>query len=186
MKSDAIYIALGANLPSASRTPAQTLAAALDALEAAGVRVLARSSFWSSPAWPDPTEPAYVNAAAQVDSSLPAADLLALMHRVEADFGRRRSLPNAPRPLDLDLIDWRGRVGQGAGGLQLPHPRACGRAFVLLPLAEIAPHWCDPVSGRSIADWMAALPQADRDATCKLQPVAGDTPGRLAFEGREG
>jgi 2-amino-4-hydroxy-6-hydroxymethyldihydropteridine diphosphokinase len=186
MKSDAIYIALGGNLPSAGRTPRETLAAALETLSAAGVQVRARSSDWSSPAWPDPSEPAYVNAVAQVATELPPRELLDLLHRVEAEFGRQRSVRNAPRPLDLDLIDYAGRVESASGGPELPHPRACGRAFVLLPLAEIAPDWTDPVSGCSISQLVAALPKADRDATCKLQPAGPGASPSLAFAGREG
>lgn len=184
MKSDAIYIALGANLPSAGRTPRESLAAALDLLAGEGVEIGARSSDWSSPAWPDPADPLYVNAVVRVTTGLPPRELMDLLHRIEADFGRQRSARNAPRPLDLDLIDYRGRVEAVPGGLVIPHPRAVERAFVLLPLAQIAPDWTDPVSGRSIDDLIAVLPKADRDATCKLQPAGPDAPPSLAFAGR--
>lgn len=163
MKSDGIYIALGANLPSAGRTPRQTIDAALAALDGEGVSVLARSSHWHSPAWPDPADPPYVNAAAAVETALDARGLLDLLHKVEDGFGRQRRERWASRPLDLDLLDFRGRC-ERTGGLEIPHPRAAGRAFVLLPLQEIAPHWHDPVSGRPVGDLLAALPQADRDA----------------------
>ena len=75
--------------------------------------------------------------------------------------GAMRSAPNAPRTLDLDLIDYDGRVEQGA--VELPHPRMTERSFVLVPLAEIAPGWRHPVSGQELAEaLLAALP--DRDA----------------------
>lgn len=186
MKSDAIYIALGANLPSAGRTPRQTLAAALEVLSRDGVEIVSRSSDWSSPAWPDPSDPAYVNAVARVATDLSPRDLMDLLHAVEADFGRQRSARNAPRPLDLDLIDYEGRAESVPGGLEIPHPRAVQRAFVLLPLAEIAPDWADPVSGRNIGELIAALPKPDRDATCKLQPADPDASPSLAFARREG
>jgi len=185
MPSGPIYIALGANLPNGENTPQDTIAAALDALVAAGVTVVARSSDWSSPAWPDPADPPYVNAVAAVDTPLGPRDLLDLLHRVEASFGRARGVRNAPRTLDLDLIDHRGRVERDESGLEIPHPRATGRAFVLLPLQEIAPDWRDPVSGRGIGDLAGALPKADRDAMSKLQTVPPDASSSLAFAGRE-
>lgn len=186
MSAGAIYIALGANLSNGPHTPRETLAAALDALSEAGVRPVARSSDWSSPAWPDPSDPPYVNAVARVESDLAPRALLDLLHRVEARFGRERSIRNAPRTLDLDLLDHQGRVERGVGGLELPHPRATQRAFVLLPLQEIAPDWRDPASGRPIADLVEALPRADRDAMSKLQTVPPDASTSLAFAGREG
>jgi len=176
MSADAIYIALGANLPEGGRTPQDTLALALEALAGEGVSVVARSSDWSSPAWPDPSDPPYVNAVAEVGSDLSARALLDLLHRVEARFGRERSRRNAPRTLDLDLIDHRGAVLKAEDGLEIPHPRATQRAFVLLPLQEIAPGWHDPVSGRSIADLVEALPRTDRDAMSKLQTVPQKAP----------
>jgi 2-amino-4-hydroxy-6-hydroxymethyldihydropteridine diphosphokinase len=187
MNSDAIYIALGANLPSGDLTPRQTLAAALAALaDDREIAVAARSSDWSSPAWPDPADPAYVNAVAQLETALSPRALLDRLHAVEAAFGRKRTVRNAPRPLDLDLVDFRGCVDADAQGLEIPHPRARERAFVLLPLAEIAPDWTHPQSGEGIAALIAALSKTDRDATYKLQPVDPHTSASLAFAGREG
>jgi len=176
MSAAAIYIALGANLPEAEHTPQETLALALEALAGEDVSVVARSSDWSSPAWPDPSDPPYVNAVAEVGTALSPRALLDLLHRVEARFGRERSRRNAPRTLDLDLIDHRGAVLKAEDGLEIPHPRATQRAFVLLPLQEIAPGWHDPVSGRSIDDLVEALPRADRDAMSKLQTVPQKAP----------
>ncbi len=170
-KTSPIYIALGANLPSAGRSPAQTLVRALDALEARGIAVVKRSSDWHSPAWPDPASPAYVNAVAEVASDLSPRALLDQLHAVEAEFGRVRHIRWESRVLDLDLLDYRGGCFSDAAGMEVPHPRLAGRAFVLLPLAEIAPHWCAPDSGRRIAYMIAALPAADIQATRKLLTV---------------
>ena len=153
-----IYIALGANLPSVAGPPQATLEAALAQLGAAGVVVLRRSRWYRSPAWPDPADPEFVNAAVAVETPLEPKPLLALMHKIEAALGRERSLPNAPRTLDLDLLDYRGRVEAGPEGPILPHPRLHQRAFVLLPLAEIAPDWRHPVSRRAIAELISMLP----------------------------
>ena len=66
---------------------------------------------------------------------------------IEIDFGRLRTTPNAARPLDLDIIDFDGRIQQEPDGVVLPHPRLHERAFVLHPLSEIAPDWVHPVFG---------------------------------------
>ena len=151
-----ILISLGANLPSSAGPPAATLKAALDRLEEQGVKILSVSSFYESPAWPDPAEPAFINAVAAIETALPPAALLALLHRVEAQFGRTRSRPNAPRSLDLDLLDYDGLATEE--GLTLPHPRIAERGFVLVPLAEIAPGWRHPVTGARAGDLASALP----------------------------
>ncbi|MEO5336635.1 MAG: 2-amino-4-hydroxy-6-hydroxymethyldihydropteridine diphosphokinase [Magnetospirillum sp. WYHS-4] len=152
-----ILVALGANLDSPRFGPPQrTLEAALAALEGAGVRVAARSRWFRSAPVPASDQPWFVNGVVRVESGLEPVDLLALLHGIEADFGRVRSLAGAPRVLDLDLLDYEGRVM--VQGLVLPHPRLNERAFVLLPLQEVAPAWRHPSSGLSVDDLIAALP----------------------------
>lgn len=159
-----ILIALGGNLASAAGPPAKTLNRALARLEALGVKILSVSSFYETPAWPDGADPPFVNAVAAVKTALQPVELLNLLHGVETEFGRMRSVPNAPRTLDIDLLDYDGRVMDD--GITLPHPRLAGRSFVLVPLAEIAPGWRHPVSGQGIVELLAALP--DRSAPKKL------------------
>jgi 2-amino-4-hydroxy-6-hydroxymethyldihydropteridine diphosphokinase len=155
-----ILIALGANLPSAAGLPVETLNAALARLEVLGVKILRRSSFYETPAWPDPSDPPFINAVAAVETALQPVELLTLLHGVETEFGRLRSAPNAPRTLDIDLIDYAGQVL--TQDVTLPHPRAAQRGFVLVPLAEIAPGWRHPMSGQGIDTLLAALPDRDR------------------------
>ncbi len=156
-----IFIALGGNLSSHAGAPVETLRAALAELEKHGVRVIAVSPYYVTPAWPDPSDPPFVNAVAQIGTTLAPAALLDLLHRTETSFRRTRSARNAPRTLDLDLLDYDSRVEEGA--LQLPHPRLAGRAFVLVPLADIAPAWRHPVTGQGIGALLAALPPGARD-----------------------
>jgi 2-amino-4-hydroxy-6-hydroxymethyldihydropteridine diphosphokinase len=159
-----ILIGLGANLPSAAGAPRATLEAALAALAAAGVRVTARSRWYRSAPVPASDQPDFTNAVAAVATSLDPVALLALLHRVEARFGRVRGAPNAARTIDLDLLDYDGRVMTAAEGVVLPHPRLHLRAFVLRPLAEIAPGWRHPALARTVEELLAAL-SPGQDAT---------------------
>jgi 2-amino-4-hydroxy-6-hydroxymethyldihydropteridine diphosphokinase len=96
---------------------------------------------------------------AEVASDLSPDALLAEWHAVEAAFGRARTVPNAARPIDLDLLDFQGEIAAGGLGMAtLPHPRMAERAFVLRPLADLAPDWRHPITGRSVGDLLAALP----------------------------
>jgi len=168
-----VFIALGANLPGPGGPPRATLEAALARLDAAGVLVARRSRWYRTPAWPDPAEPPFVNGVAALETTLGAGELLRLLHRIEDELGRARTRVNAPRAIDLDLLDYRGLVeaGHAAGAVAgprpgeiaaptLPHSRLHRRAFVLVPLAEIAPDWRHPVSRRSVAELIADLPDA--------------------------
>ena len=156
-----IVIALGANLASCAGAPRETLTAALGELSRHGVRIVKVSSFLATKAWPDPSDPPFVNAVACVETELPPTELMALLHRTEEKFGRKREARNAPRTLDLDLIDYDGRIETGPPAL--PHPRVAERAFVLFPLAEIAPQWRHPATGKLIGDLIGTLPAEVRE-----------------------
>jgi 2-amino-4-hydroxy-6-hydroxymethyldihydropteridine diphosphokinase len=156
-----IFIGLGANLPSLSGPPAETLRACLRALEASGVAVLRVSSFYETRAWPDPSDPPFVNAVASIATDLAPPELLCRLQEIENAFGRERGRANAPRTLDLDILDYDGR--EEAGPPIVPHPRLAERGFVLIPLAEIEPDWRHPVDGRSVRALLAALPEGEED-----------------------
>lgn len=147
-----ILIGLGANLPSHAGSPERTLRVALRALEMRGVGAGLVSHFYRTPAWPDPSDPPFVNAAASLKTSLAPGDLLQLLHDIEKSFGRHREDPgtarNAPRTLDLDLLDYDRLIQEGPP--HLPHPGIEHRAFVLIPLRDVAPGWVHPVSGLSL------------------------------------
>lgn len=154
-----ILIALGANLPSPGGAPVDTLKAALRELAVRSITIERQSGFYRSAAWPDPADPPFINAVASVRTDLPPVAVLKVLHEVEARFGRKRKKLNAPRTLDLDLLDYDGRVE--AGPPELPHPRMADRPFVLLPLRDVAPGWRHPVSGRTVCELIAALPKSD-------------------------
>ena len=167
-----ILLGLGANLPNERYgTPHETLLAALAALEAAGVRIAARSRWYDSAAWPDPSQPRYWNAVVAVETGLDPVALLALLHQVEAQLGRARDgrVRNAPRTVDLDLLDYDGLVRKGPEVPVLPHPRMQERGFVLLPLRDLAPEWRHPVTGASVDSLISALP-AGQDVRPRTLP----------------
>ena len=152
-----VYIALGANLSN----PKETFSLAVQSLEQAGVQVQAVSGLWQSPAWPAGSgQPDYINACAKLSYAGRATELLVLLQRIEAQYGRVRGARNAARTLDLDILDFGGGIVK-TPDLELPHPRMLSRGFVLFPLAEIAPRWVDPVSSIAISDWIARLPLND-------------------------
>lgn len=153
-----ILIALGANLPSPAGAPTETLRQALFRLAQRSITVEMQSGFYKTAAWPAPGDPPFINAVASVRTELDPAQLLTLLHEIEALFGRRRGAANAPRTLDLDIIDFDQRVEQGPP--ELPHPRMHKRLFVLCPLRDVAPAWRHPVLHASVGELIAALPPA--------------------------
>jgi len=158
MNNNAALIALGANLPFDGVAGAALLARAVSALRGDGFAVRAASGVWRTAAWPPGTDqPDYFNAAAELDSAgLEPQPLYDALRAIEARFGRERRTRWAARTMDLDIIAMDGFVGT-FGGVTLPHPRMHERAFVLAPLAEIAPDWRHPVSGATPAEMLAAL-----------------------------
>jgi 2-amino-4-hydroxy-6-hydroxymethyldihydropteridine diphosphokinase len=155
------FIALGSNVAGRFKSPADAVEAAILAVQCPEIIVVSRSRLYRSAAWPDPADPEFVNAMISVETSLAPDALLSRLHAVEAEFGRERRQVNAPRTLDLDIVDYAGRVSAPGDSPILPHPRMADRAFVLLPLAEIAPDWRHPVTGKRIADLVRALPDPE-------------------------
>ncbi len=153
-----ILIGLGANLPSLRHGPPQaTLEGALLALADVGVRVIARSRWYESAPMPPSDQPWFVNGVARVETARDPAELLELLLAIERGLGRERRVANAPRVMDLDLLAYGEVISDGAEGPVLPHPRLHERAFVLLPMREIAPDWRHPALGQSVGELIEAL-----------------------------
>lgn len=151
-----IVIALGANLPGRFGSPQAMLEAALQRLPGLGVFPLECSAWYETAPIPASDQPNYVNGVALADSIHDAEATLAALHAVEDEFGRVRGERNAARQIDLDLIDFHGTIREAAPSL--PHPRMHERAFVLVPLREVAPEWRHPVLLRGVGELIAALP----------------------------
>ncbi|MDT8427816.1 MAG: 2-amino-4-hydroxy-6-hydroxymethyldihydropteridine diphosphokinase [Pseudomonadales bacterium] len=154
----AAFVALGSNMPSGSGSPEQTVRAAIERLRVLSAGPLRVSSLWSTPPVDCPPGSAdFINAVVmlQVPEDKTACQLLAALQAIEAEFGRTRSPQrNAPRTLDLDIISL-GRQVFELATLQLPHPRAHLRSFVLAPLAEIAPDFILPGQQETVSSQLA-------------------------------
>lgn len=159
---EAVVIALGSNLAGAAGSSRAILEAALDRFAAQGLNLVARSRWWRSAAWPNPTDPDYLNGVVIVETARSPGETLTAIHQIETALGRRRSQPNAPRTLDLDLIA-HGRKVIDSPELVIPHPRAAERLFVVGPLAEIAPDWRHPATGET-AEALAGKARVGLDA----------------------
>lgn len=158
-----VALALGSNLGERLRY----LETAVRGLVGGGVELGAVSSVYES----DPVgyldQPPFLNAVLTGWTELPPGRLLELVRRVEAEGGRRRSFAGAPRTLDVDVILYGDRQ-ISLPELVIPHPRFRERAFVLAPLAEVAPDWVDPGTGHTVLE----LWQARRDDLPRARPVA--------------
>ncbi len=170
-------IALGSNTPGAAGDPQAVLEAAVTALGRHGLGVAARSRWWRTPAHPPGSGPDFVNGAIRVEAALTPGEVMARLHAVEKALGRTRRRRWEPRVCDLDLLAAgdavlpdRAEVGRwmrldpgkqaevAPDRLLLPHPRLHERAFVLAPLAEVAPDWQHPLTGLTVREMRDALP----------------------------
>lgn len=167
--SQQVVIGLGANVPGPAGAPAQTIAAAVEALRGL-MNVGGVSGLYANPAFPAGTGPDFTNAALVGRTAAGAMDLLEALLTLERRLGRVRAKPWEPRPIDLDILDYGGEVSAGywraaaqgerppsAPNFILPHPRLHLRRSVLVPLCDIAPEWCHPALGLSARQLLAAL-----------------------------
>ena len=150
-----ILIGLGSNIEGPWGSPQMCLKKALEMLDSGPVRLVAASSIILTAPFGKTDQPDFANAVARVESGLGAAALMAFLHGIEAQAGRVRAERWGPRTLDLDLLDLDGRI-QAADPI-LPHPGIAERAFVLGPIAEIAPEWRHPVTGERVKEMLGRL-----------------------------
>lgn len=182
-----LIICLGANLPTDIARPAETLRIAISRISRIGIAVTAVSRFYATPCFPAGAGPDYVNAAIAGRTRLTPQEVLVRLHEIESAHGRNRKTRWGQRTLDLDLAVYDDLVRPDLEGwrrwaelapqdqqlaapdrLILPHPRMQDRAFVLVPMCDIAPDWRHPVFGTTVARMTADLPAGDRAAVIPL------------------
>jgi 2-amino-4-hydroxy-6-hydroxymethyldihydropteridine diphosphokinase len=155
-----VLLGLGGNLGD----PVATIITALDRLEAGGVRIVRRSQWYGTAPWGVTDQPDFVNLCVAGETELAPRALLDLIHQVEAALGRERRERWGPRTLDIDILMYGdGHVDEP--GLTIPHARLTERAFVLVPLLDIAPDRL--LNGKRVRDWAAAI---DRSGIEPIEP----------------
>ena len=168
-----VLLGLGANVAGRWGAPSATLACALAEMARHRIEIVAVSSLYRSPPMGAISQPDFINCVAAVRTHLPAEALLEVLKRIDRAAGRRAGLRWGPRPLDADILDYKGLrrppVGSAGAGVErigrrltLPHLGIAERIFVLAPLAEIAPFWHHPVSGSTPTALIARLPATAR------------------------
>lgn len=168
-----IFLGLGGNLDCETYgSPRRTCGAALEILAQKNIKIVAHSKWYKSAPVPISDQPWFVNGVVGVTTTLSPQDLVAAVLEVELDLGRRRSVPNAARTIDIDVLAYDNQIisdqDQGVSSdVVIPHPRMHLRAFVLLPLADIAPDWIHPRSEENILDLINTLPQGQ---ICRPMP----------------
>jgi len=146
---NAIQILLGANIPGRWGSPRRSLRRAVNELNERGIKISRESGLYATEPVGGPRQPSYLNCVALAKANIAPARLIWVLKSIERLAGRRVSVGSKPRPLDLDILDYGGRLCGWPGarrrrGLILPHPELARRAFALVPLLEVAPHWYHP------------------------------------------
>ncbi len=156
-----IFIGIGSNLKSETYgPPISNCEAAFEQISQNRVDILRQSSWYETVPIPASTQQNFVNGVVAVKTNLDSSQLLDVLLAIEIEMGRQRSEPNAARIIDLDLLSFNAKIID-SDRLTLPHPRLTERAFVVQPIAEIAPDWRHPISGLLITEILAGLTDQD-------------------------
>ena len=167
-----IILALGSNLKSTFGDRIKTIEAAIIFLESYGIKLIKKSSFYETPAYPNKEDPNFINIVIEVESKLSPEDLASILLFIEKKLGRKRAKKNDPRTCDIDIIDFNNKVFDFYYKdlkFIIPHEKAKYRNFVLIPLEEISPNWLHPKSKETIRSLINKLSSDERKSILKIK-----------------
>ena len=167
-----IILSLGSNLPSKFGDKFDNLTFAISFLEAKGILIERKSSFYETFSYPDKNNPKFINMVISIKTDLSAMNLMSVLINIEERLQRIRDKKNDPRTCDIDIIDYNNEIVNfkfGNLNLTLPHKKLTLRNFVLFPLQEILPNWKHPITNEIINTLIQKLPKDDRKSILKVK-----------------
>ena len=167
-----ILLALGSNLTSKFGNRFKNIELAMIYLEKDNIKILEKSSFYETPSYPDKNSPKFINAVIKVETNLTPENLASKLILIENILGRKRNKKNDPRTLDIDIIDYNGKVVNFTYKdliFKAPHEKLIYRNFVLFPLQEIAPKWTHPITKDSIDVLISKLSTDEKNSILKIK-----------------
>ena len=175
-----ILLGLGSNLSSNFGDRFKNIDLAVLALNEYGIRVKKKSSYYETPSYPDKNNPKFINVVVSLknkDQNISEKNdlkkIMKLIVHIEDSHGRKRNKKNEPRPIDVDIIDYNGKILEftlnSGEMIKIPHERLSLRNFVLFPLKEICPDWIHPLTRKSIDDLINELSEIDKKSILKVQ-----------------
>ena len=148
--NNSIFISIGSNLRGHMNNSKNIMDTVFFNLSSEGLRVRYASKIYISKPMPSGLGPLFYNRVVSIKSNLNPVEILNILKRIEKTYSRRSKLRNSPRVLDLDILDYKGKIINKGNFLQIPHPRMNKRDFILKPLHDLSPYWTDPINGKSI------------------------------------
>jgi len=149
-KNNNVFISIGSNLRGHMNNPKNIMDLVFHNLSIHGLRVRKASKIYISKPSPSGFGPLFYNRVVLIKTSLNAIDILKRLKNIERIYSKRSTQRNAPRVLDLDILDYNGEIINKLNYLQIPHPKMYKRDFILKPLHDLSPYWIDPLKGKNI------------------------------------
>ena len=166
-----IFIGIGSNLKSSFGDRFKNIDLAVTYLENQNLKISKKSSYYETPSYPNKNNPKFINVVVSIESFLPPEKIAEIILNIEKKIERKRDKKNDPRTCDIDIIDYCGKVINFNFNdlvFSTPHDQLSNRNFVLLPLKEISPKWCHPVSDELIDDLIEKLPAKEKNSILKV------------------
>ena len=148
--NNSIFISIGSNLRGHMNNSKNIMDTVFFNLSSEGLRVRYASKIYISKPMPSGLGPLFYNRVVSIKSNLNPIEILNILKRIEKTYSRRSKLRNSPRVLDLDILDFKGKIINKGNTLQIPHPRMNKRDFILKPLHDLSPYWTSPINGKTI------------------------------------